>query len=61
MSSLLQKTIELMQDQKTMEVRDATGLNYHWLVALKQGKIPDPGVQKIQLLYEYLTGKKIKL
>lgn len=30
-----------------------TGLTYDWLARVAQGRIPDPGVRKIQVLHDY--------
>lgn len=34
-----------------------TGLDYNWLQKLAQGKIDDPGVNKIECLHNYLATK----
>lgn len=61
--TLLEKTLQLLnkEDVDLFDAKAVTGLGYHWLVSLKRGSIKDPGVDKIQTLYEYLSGKKIKL
>lgn len=42
---------------KTIEVD--TGLSRAWLLHLAQGKFTHPGVNNIECLLEYLTGKPI--
>ena len=48
--------------KNTMDIRalsKATGLNYDWLIKFKAEKIKDPSVNKVQTLYEYLSGKPL--
>jgi hypothetical protein len=59
--TLLQETTELLQsDQRTLRlIAEETGLGFEWLSKLKQEKIGDPGVVKIQTLNAYLKrGRK---
>lgn len=32
------------------------GIDYSWLTKMMQGRIKDPSVNKIQVLYDYLNG-----
>lgn len=65
MSRLLNKTRELLQDtDKTMtEICIGTGLSYPWLQTVKYGKGKKgpvvPSVDKVERLYEFLSGKKL--
>lgn len=36
-----------------------TGLDYSWLTKMAQGKIPNPGYQKIELLYHYFKSHRV--
>lgn len=36
------------------EISDATGLGWHWLRALAEGRIKSPGFEKVQRLREHL-------
>jgi hypothetical protein len=36
-----------------------TGLSYFWLRKFKQNAIPNPSVNSVQKLYEYLSGEKL--
>lgn len=59
--TLLQETISLLKtDQRTLNtIADESGLGREWLSKLKQEKIDDPGVVKIQRLNSYLKkGRK---
>lgn len=42
------------------KIADETGLDYFWLSSVAQGRIEDPGVRKMQRLYDYLKGKEGK-
>lgn len=42
------------------EVCRATGLKSSWLWQLKDGRIPDPSVRKIQTLADYFSSKQKK-
>lgn len=60
MGTLLEKTLMLMkrsQRQKTLpEISKDTGLPFYWLRKFASGDISDPSVNKVQILYEYLSG-----
>jgi len=58
-STLLKKTLDLLLKDKGNwpETANQTGLKYDWISALSQGGIEDPGVKKIERLYEYLRKK----
>ena len=61
--SLHQLTLELLHtaDETTFAVAVATGLTYSWIVAFSANKMRNPSANKVQRLYEYLTGKPLKL
>jgi hypothetical protein len=48
-------------DATTFDVAAATGLTYSWLVSFASDRMRNPSVNKVQKLYEYLTGKQLKL
>lgn len=58
-SELLTKTIELLNKDKGNwpETAKETGLGREWLAKLSAGLIGDPGVNKIEVLHEYLNKK----
>lgn len=39
------------------QIAKETGLTYDWIVRVADGRISDPGVQKIQLLYDYARSR----
>ena len=57
-SALMQRTRELLRttDKKQFEIYDATGIQPNWLTRFSTGGIPDPGVNRIEVLYNYLSG-----
>lgn len=63
MDSLFDRTCALLSatDKPLPEVARDTGLPVSWLKKLKYGKIDDPSVNRIQRLYEFLSGSQIKV
>lgn len=61
--TLFQETLDLLrEDPRTMsEIAEQTGFNYDWLLKFYYSRIPDPSVNRVQELYEKLSGKKIKV
>ena len=59
--SLYTKTRELIKEDKlTLEmIGQATGVPYYWLTKFSAGEIPNPAVNRIQYLYEFLSKSKI--
>jgi hypothetical protein len=43
------------------EISIATNLKEAWINAFKQGKIREPSVDKVQILYEYLTKTELSI
>ena len=55
-NTLLETTLALLRERgKYREVAAATGLGYEWIAKLAQNRISDPGVNKIETLYRFLT------
>lgn len=61
--SLLLKTQRLLFDTELThaEIFLATNIPIHWLTNFARGKTLDPSVNRVQKLYEYLTGKPLKV
>lgn len=61
--SLLSKTRHLLKATKfsQLEIYQATGLTPFWLTSISTGKVSDPSVNKIQTLYEFLSGKHLSV
>jgi hypothetical protein len=59
--SLMKETLRLLQQgpKTTLGVYRETGVPYHWLQKFIRGEIPNPGANRIQFLYEYLTGTSL--
>lgn len=50
----------LNNDKRTLdEISRASGLSVYWLQKFRTGQIHDPSANKVQRLYEYLTGKAL--
>lgn len=61
--SLLEATRALMQDDSefVMDVFRETGIPFFWLRGFAKGQYKNPGINRIQYLYEYLSGKKLEV
>lgn len=59
--SLMRTTRELLRGRDLLIVYKETGISYHWLRKFHDGKFHDPSVNRIQSLYEHLSGKEINL
>ena len=61
MESLHRATIEaLHNDKRTLRIiGQATGIPFYWLKKLSASEIPNPGVNRIQQLFEFLTKKRL--
>lgn len=59
--TLLTRTRALLQQAPTsyLGIYHATGLTPNWLSLLAASKLPNPSVNKVQKLYEHLTGKSL--
>lgn len=59
--TLLARTRKLLQsaEDSYLVIYKATGLNPNWLSLLSRGEIPNPSVNKVQALYEYLSNNKL--
>ncbi len=56
-------TLELLRSspEDTAAVAVATGLSYSWIVTFAADRMRNPSVNKVQRLYEYLTGKPLRV
>lgn len=61
--TLMQRTIEMLDElpngESLPEFAARLGISYYWLRKFKSGEIPNPSVNKVQHLYEELTGKSL--
>lgn len=62
--TFLEKTLYLLQNrprsQTYNEISTMTNIGESWLRMFGRGEIQDPSVNKIQTLYEFLSGEKLK-
>lgn len=49
------------QDKEFMVIWRDTGIPYYWLRKIARGEIKNPGIQRIQFLYEFFSGKKLEV
>lgn len=61
--SLMTKTLELLNSASYthLEVFSHTGIKPDWLTRFINGKINDPGVNRVQALHEFLTGRDLEV
>lgn len=59
--SLLARTRTLLREseQSYLDIYEATKLTPNWLSLLARGKLREPSVNKVQKLYEHLSGKPV--
>jgi len=61
MNTLYRKTMEHLEASSLSlrEIADRADLPYDWLTAIKYDRIKNPSVNRIQKLYEFLTGNTL--
>lgn len=61
MSDLYEKTMRLLNatTQPMAEVAASAGVGLRWLYDLKAGRFSDPGVNRIQRIYNHLTNNMV--
>lgn len=61
MHTLHEKTLKLLEISEftTQQIADGSSLPYDWLVGIRYDRIKNPSVNRIQKLYEFLSGKKL--
>lgn len=62
--TLHERTLELLKasDKTNIQIYDATGIPYHWVSSFRLGKkAKNPSVNRVQKLYEFLSGKILTL
>lgn len=57
--TLMTKTLELLKQRDLLEVYDETGIPFYWLRKFRYGEYQNPGVNRVQRLYEYLSASKL--
>lgn len=61
--SLMKKTRELLKERNEAlpTISVATGIPFYWLRKFLYGEIDNPGVNRIQALYEYLADRELQV
>jgi predicted transcriptional regulator len=59
--SLMNETLRLLKErnQTLPEVASATDIPFYWLRKFHYGEVKNPSVNRIQKLYEFLSGRKL--
>lgn len=57
--SLMAKTILLLDGRDLLQVYEETRLSYYWLRKFAAGAYKNPSVNRVQFLFEHLTGKEL--
>lgn len=62
MSDLYSQTLRLLAEraESLQSVADGANVGYHWLAKLNQRQIPDPGVNRLQRVHDYLAQQSEK-
>ena len=58
-NSLMQETIRLLKEKNLLEIYADTKVPFFWLRKFVAGQFKNPSVNRVQFLYEYLSGQKI--
>ena len=54
--TLMLKTAQLLESRDITQIHRDTGIPYHWLTKFVRGGFTNPSVNRVQYLYEHLTG-----
>lgn len=59
--SLMTETLRLLKERKEtlINISDKTEIPFYWLRKFLGGEINDPSVNRVQRLYEYLSGTQL--
>ncbi len=59
--TLMQRTVALVQGRDLIRLSVDINMNYYWLKKFAKGQVDNPSVNRVQRLYEYLSGAKLDL
>lgn len=61
--SLHSKTLSLLQQdgRSLLEISVHCGVSYYWIKKFFRNENPDPSVNRVQALYEFLTQAKLEV
>ncbi len=57
--TLLTTTLQLVKDRDPLILHRETNIPYYWLRRFVVGGYRNPSVNRVQFLYEYLSGSKL--
>jgi hypothetical protein len=57
-TTLHERTLELLRtsDKSTADIASGADVNFYWLRKFRGGGFEDPSVNRVQKVYEFLTG-----
>lgn len=56
---LMQKTVELLKTKDLIQVSAETRISFYWLRRFLGGGFKNPSVNRVEYLYEHLSGTKL--
>lgn len=58
--TLMERTISLLKETNipVEKITKDTKLSFYWVTRFRRGEFKDPGVNKVECLYDYLSTKK---
>jgi hypothetical protein len=61
MSTLYEQTLELLiaSELTLLDISMQADLPYDWLVSIRYDRVKNPSVNRVQKLYEFLSGKPL--
>ena len=57
--TLMIETARLLKGRDLMDIQKATGISFYWLRKFAVGEFKNPSVNRVQCLYEHLSGKPL--
>lgn len=59
--SLMKNTLNLLKkdNRSLLDIHKESKIPFYWLRKFKASEFSDPSVNRVQALYEFLTGKKL--
>lgn len=57
--SLMQETCTMLRNKDLLLTYEETHISYYWLRKFASGEFRNPSVNRVQYLYEYLSGTKL--
>lgn len=62
-SVLMRRTRDLLKatTKTQLDIFGDTGISPNWLTLFGTGRIPDPSVNRVEVLYNYLNGRPLDL